>query len=156
MLFVLLACSDSFAQNPAENKAAEQVVRDFFEAFHRQDSVALRNLAHPAIVMQSVGANAAGETKLSTLAYGNFLKSIISIPSNTKFEEKLHSFEVQVNGPLAHVVTQYSFYLNNNLSHCGVNAFTLVKEERDWKITHLVDTRNKENCMPKDNLLIRD
>lgn len=136
----------SFAQEGQEEENARRVVVEFFEAFHRQDSVALRNLAHPTIKMQSIATNEQGAGNLSTNTYSEFLNRIVSIPSTTKFEEKLHSFEVQVNGPLATVITPYSFIVNGNLSHCGVNSFTMVKEAEEWKIVYIIDTRSKTGC----------
>lgn len=157
MLLAMFVGLTGFCQNSSVEAEAKKVVTDFFEAFHKQDSVSLRNLAHPSIKMQSIGANAEGNVQVSTVTYGNFLKSIISIPSTTKFEEKLHSFNVQVNGPLAVVITEYSFWVNDKLSHCGVNSFTLVKEEEEWKITYIIDTRKKEGCTGSEKgLQIRD
>ncbi len=144
LLFLFIGLH-AFSQSQQEAEA-KKVVTDFFEAFHKQDSVALRNMAHPSIKMQSIATNAEGASKVSTNDYGAFLKSIATIPPTTKFEEKLHSFDVTVNGPLANVTTPYSFLVNGNLSHCGVNSFTLVKEAGEWKIVYLIDTRRKENC----------
>lgn len=142
---LFMNCMTSFAQT-AEEAAVKDVVTGFFEAFHRQDSVALRSYAHPSINMQSIGNNSEGKLKLSSNTYGEFLKSIISIPATTKFEEKLHGFDVRVNGPLGTVITPYSFLVNGILSHCGVNSFTMVKEADDWKIVHIIDTRTREGC----------
>ncbi|MCJ7759077.1 MAG: nuclear transport factor 2 family protein, partial [Gillisia sp.] len=58
----------------------------------------------------------------------------------------LHSFDIRINGALANVITPYSFYVNGNLSHCGVNSFQLFKESGNWKIIYIVDTRIKEGC----------
>lgn len=150
LFFLMLFLSfSSFAQDVQEEEVKE-VVTTFFEAFHRQDSIALRNLAHPTIKMQSIATNGGGTSQLSTNTYGEFLRSIASIPPTTKFEEKLHSFDVQVNGPLANVTTPYSFLVNGNLSHCGVNSFTMVKEAEEWKIIYIIDTRKKQGC---DSLL---
>lgn len=146
ILGIFLIGLSSFAQDAAEEAEAKKVVTDFFEAFHKQDSIALRNLAHPSIKMQSIGANREGKKEVSTVSYGDFLKSISSIPATTKFEEQLHSFDITVNGPLAQVITPYSFLINDNLTHCGVNSFTLVKEDTQWKIVYLIDTRRKEGC----------
>jgi len=136
----------SFAQISPEEEEVKKVVTDFFGAFHKQDSVALRNLTHTSVTMQSIGDNAEGKTQLSTSSFENFLRSIVSIPSTTKFEEKLHGFEIHINGPLAQVTTPYTFHINGKLSHCGVNSFTMVKEERKWKISYLIDTRNRNEC----------
>lgn len=146
LFLALLLSISTFGQSQQEEAEVKKVVTDFFEAFHQQDSVALRNLAHSTIKMQSIGKDREGKMKVSTSSYGDFLKSIAGIPSTTKFEEKLHSFNVQVNGPLAQVVTPYSFLVNDKLSHCGVNSFTMVKEADDWKIVYLIDTRKREGC----------
>jgi len=157
MILAMFAGFTGFSQDTSDEAEAKKVITDFFEAFHKQDSIALRNFAHATIKMQSIGANAEGRVQVSTMAYGDFLKSITSIPVTTKFEEKLHSFYVQLNGPLAQVITEYSFWVNENLSHCGFNSFTLVKEDKDWKITYLIDTRNKEGCNPSEKgLHIKD
>ena len=74
------------------------------------------------------------------------MKSIVSIPATTKFEERLLSFDIRLNGALASVITPYTFYVNDKLSHCGVNSFQLYKKEGEWKIIHIVDTRKKEGC----------
>lgn len=145
-LMILFSGISGFAQNSQEELDVKQVVIEFFEAFHKQDSVALKKMAHSTITMQSIAEGNEGKTKLSTNQYSDFVKAITSIPADTKFDEKLHSFDVQVNGPLANVTTPYSFYRNGILSHCGVNSFTMVKEAEEWKIVHLIDTRRKENC----------
>jgi hypothetical protein len=36
-------------------------------------------------------------------------------------------YEVQIDDNLAAVWTEYEFYVGKNFSHCGVNAFQLVK-----------------------------
>lgn len=147
-LILLLVAFNSTAQTQEENKA-KQVVIDFFEAFHRQDSTALKNLAHPAVIMHSIGSNREGVVQVSTNQYGEFINRITGIPSTTKFEEVIHSYDVKINGPLATVLTPYSFMVDGNLSHCGVNSFTMAKESETWLIVHIIDTRGNENC---DNL----
>ena len=134
------------AQELAEDVSVRNTIEAFFSAFHHQDSTALRHLTHSSVSMQSISTNAEGETKISTESFDNFLKSILSIPESTKYEEKLHSFDIRTNGVLSSVITPYSFYVNGNLSHCGVNSFQLFKERGEWKIIYIVDTRIKEGC----------
>lgn len=150
LILMLFIANSALSQNPCEEENAKQVVTGFFEAFHKQDSIALRNLVHPEIIMQSVSTSATGEIKVITEEYKNFLKSIVSIPATTKFEEKLHSFDVTINGSLATVITPFSFYVNGNLSHCGVNSFSLIKMPEGWRIAHIIDTRIKEGCSEKN------
>jgi hypothetical protein len=147
LAILMLFCGiTAVAQTTAENNEVKKVVIDFFDAFHRQDTVALRKLADPGIKMQSISSGKEGNTVLTTNSYEDFLKSIVGIPSSTAFEEKLESFDIQVNGPLATVITPYQFYRNGDLSHCGVNSFTMFNGEKGWKIIYLIDTRRKEGC----------
>jgi hypothetical protein len=55
-----------------------------------------------------------------------FYKSIASIPNEMKFQEKLLSLSIQIDVAMAHAWTPYEFYINEKLSHKGVNAFTLI------------------------------
>jgi hypothetical protein len=38
----------------------------------------------------------------------------------------------------------YAFYLDDQFSHCGVNAFQLVRMEAGWQIIQITDTRRRE------------
>ncbi|PKD16834.1 3-methyl-2-oxobutanoate hydroxymethyltransferase [Salegentibacter salinarum] len=142
--FLLLGPA-GWSQN-TEKENLQSLIENFFEAFHVQDSTRLKSFAHPDIKMQSVAIDAEGNTELSTSEYSHFLKSISSIPTSTKFEEKLHDFDININGMIANVSTPYSFYVNDDLSHCGVNTFQLMKLKGEWKIIYLVDTRSKSGC----------
>jgi hypothetical protein len=129
-----------------EKEKLQNLIQEFFVAFHAQDSATLKILAHPQIKMQSVAIDSVGNTSLSSIAYASFLKSIVSIDESIKFKEELHGFEININGMIANVSTPYSFYVNDQLSHCGVNTFQLMKSESQWKIIYLVDTRSKLGC----------
>ncbi len=146
ILLLLQGISASDQEMP-EEIILRHTVEAFCEAFHRQDSTALRDLTHSSIRMQSISTDAQGKVKISTESYDNFLKSILSIPGSTKFEEKLRGFEIRIRGALAHVLAPYSFYVNGNLSHCGVNSFQLFKQADEWKIIYIVDTREKGSCI---------
>ncbi|MFC4479913.1 hypothetical protein [Flavobacterium chungangensis] len=95
------------------------------------------------MILQSISESTVKGNKLSDESAKEFYKSIASIPSNMKFQEKILSYTIQIDGTMAHVWTPYEFYLNDKLSHSGVNAFTLFKEKDSWKIIYLIDTRRK-------------
>lgn len=136
----------SYSQETIDEVSAKTTIEDFFIAFHKQDTTALRLLAHPTIHMQSISSKEGEESKLITEEFGNFLKAIYAIPKTTKFEEKIHSYKIQIFGAMANVTTPYSFFVNGDLSHCGVNTFQLFKENGRWKIIYIVDTRTKQGC----------
>ena len=141
-LAFIFICVNSHAQsnNP------KQLVFDFFEAFHEQDTVKLKTFATESLQLKSVSMNSEGKTTISTSAYSEFVKSIASIPKNVKFEEKIHEYRIEENGLLATVTTPYTFFFNGEKSHCGINVFNMVKMEGDWKIIFLMDSRTKQHC----------
>jgi len=130
----------------SEKDEVKQIVVDFFEAFHKQDTTALKALAKGNITLQSISTNKDGKTKLSNNNYYSFVASIASIPEDSKFEEKLLGFDIKVDGNMANAWTPYEFWYNDTFSHCGVNSFQLIKETDEWKIIYLVDTRRREGC----------
>lgn len=124
----------------AQDVEPKNVIENFFNGFHKKDTLALRATTHKDIVMQSVATTKEGN-KVTTESFSNFLKSMKSLPENLVFEERILDYKVQSDGLLAHVWTPYEFYVNGNLSHKGTNSFTLVKEMEQWVIIHIIDTR---------------
>ncbi|TDD74705.1 Cif family virulence factor [Flavobacterium caseinilyticum] len=144
ILIVIVLFSSSYSQ--AQNQEIQKVIETFFEAFHAKDTLKLQTLCDETMILQSINENAKG-TRLSNEKPEVFFKSIASIPAEIKFQEKILSYSIQVDGSMAHAWTPYEFYVNGKLSHKGVNAFTLFKkdtpENSGWKIVHLIDTRRK-------------
>ena len=145
-LIVFLSISTlSFAQDNAKLEVKNTII-SFFDAFHKQDSIALKSLASENIILQTIGKNREGVTRLRTEEFSKFLKSIVSIPKDKTFKEKLLDFNIQIDGEMAHAWTPYEFWFDGKFSHCGVNSFQLIKMEDQWKIVYLVDTRRREGC----------
>lgn len=144
-IMALIMSSSIFAQNPEELKVKNTVIQ-FFDAFHKQDSVAIREVVSDDITLQSIGKNKEGVTELKIENFDDFLKSIVSIPKDKKFAEKLLDFKIRIDGDMANAWTPYEFYFDGKFSHCGVNSFQMVRLEGVWKIIYLIDTRRKEDC----------
>lgn len=138
LFFVLL----SLIAN-AQKQEVQKSVEIFFEGFHQRDSIKMKSVCLDQVILQSISESKIKGNKLSTENVKEFYKSIVSIPLTLKFQEKILSYNIQIDGSMAHVWTPYEFYLNDKLSHTGVNAFTLFKEKDSWKIIYLIDTRRK-------------
>lgn len=139
VLFFLCLGLTSTAQKQEVQKSIEM----FFEGFHQRDSIKIKSVCSDKMILQSISESSTKGNKLSDETAKEFYKSIASIPSNIKFEEKILSYNIQIDGTMAHVWAPYEFYLNDKLSHTGVNTFTLFKEKNSWKIIYLIDTRRK-------------
>lgn len=130
----------------SEKDKVKATIENFFVAFHKQDTLTLKTMAKGDIKLQSIAVNREGKTILQESSYNEFIKSIASIPKDNTFEEKLLDFSIQIDGKMANAWTPYEFWYNGNFSHCGVNSFQLIKEDDEWKIIYLVDTRRREGC----------
>lgn len=145
-VFFLLFGVFAVAQNSSEEEKVKQVVNTFFEGFHARDSIIMKSVFHTDPVVQTIGKTKAGETKLMNEELEKVLKGIVSIPLETEFKEVLHDYVIKIDGDMANAWTPYSFYLNDTFSHCGVNNFQLLKQNEEWKIIYLIDTRRREGC----------
>ncbi|MEP0133874.1 MAG: nuclear transport factor 2 family protein [Eudoraea sp.] len=148
ILICLLLIFSSFGINAQNNEKEEvkKAVEIFFEGFHNQDSTLIKRSTSPAIIMQTIGRDKGGASVVKTSDFSNFLKSIVSIPDTTNFREKLLSYQIQIDGSMANAWTPYEFWINDTLSHCGVNSFQLHKQDGVWKIIYIIDTRRREDC----------
>ena len=145
----LLFGAFAIAQDSTEEDKVRQVVDTFFEGFHARDSVIMKSAFYDDPVVQTIAKTKEGETRLVNEELKNVLKGIVSIPQETKFKEVLHDYIIKIDGNMANAWTPYSFYMNENFSHCGVNNFQLLKQKGEWKIIYLIDTRRREGCEEK-------
>ena len=146
--FVLCLCS-IFTISAQEDDAdrVRQTVEGFFEAFHAQDSTAMKTYMAEGVVLQTTGRNKEGKTLFRTTPIERLYASIVGIPDSISFEEKLTSWSIQVDRTMANAWVGYEFWLNGNFSHCGINSFQLVDFDGEWKIIYLIDTRGKAGCL---------
>lgn len=130
----------NFAQS--QNTEVEQIIETFFEGFHQRDSVKIKSVCADTMILQSISEGKKG-TKLENETPSDFYKSIATIPNDMQFQEKILNYNIQIDGNMAHAWTPYEFYVNGKLSHSGVNAFTLFKQNTTWEIIYIIDTRRK-------------
>lgn len=140
LLYVLLF---SVSLCHAQKQDVQRAIEIFFEGFHQKDTVKMQSVCSSKIILQSIGESTVKGNKLSEETAKELYRSIASIPSTMKFHEKIINYNIKIDGTMAHVWAPYEFFVNDKLSHSGVNTFTLFKENDIWKIIYLIDTRRK-------------
>lgn len=142
-VFILLFFGLSIGVFAQEEKAIKQSISVFFEGLQTSDTLKIQSICHKEMKLQSImEKNSVGA--LSFQSNSEFYKSVAAIPKNLKIEERILSYNIQIDGAMANVWTPYEFYINEKLSHIGVNSFTLLLENTIWKIVHIIDTRRKK------------
>jgi Domain of unknown function (DUF4440) len=137
----------SAAQLPAlgaREREVLDVVRRLFDAMRAGDSAAIRGLFEPGTRLQSVGMRQ-GALTVSEDSLGMFLR-VIGAPHAEVYDERIANERVLIDGPFAVAWVDYTFYVGERKSHCGVDVFQLVRRPAGWRIFGLTDTRRRENC----------
>jgi hypothetical protein len=145
---LLLVAPTVLAQEPPPDPEAQvmQVVNDLFDAMRAADSATVRTLFHPELVkMASSFRQRDGTPAVRFGGLAGFASSVGGAAPG-EFDERLGKPEVVLNDNLATVFTPYAFYLNQQLTHCGVNVFLIARSGDDWRIVGLADTRRLEDC----------
>lgn len=139
LTFVSVAQSDSL-----ERVAITQAIDDLFDGMREADTVKVKNVMHSNARLITTFLKY-GENEMLEEDLSKFIEAI-GRERTDLWDERISNLEVQINQGLAQVWMDYSFYINDELSHCGVNAMQLVKSNGEWKIIHLMDTRKRKGC----------
>jgi hypothetical protein len=126
----------------SQNEEVKTAVLNFFEGFHQKDTTRMKTICSDKMLLQTI-TDKKGKTILTTENKNLFYKTIATLSSTIKFEERILSFKIEQEQAMAHVWTPYEFFVNGKLSHLGVNSFTLMLENNKWKIVHIIDTRRQ-------------
>jgi hypothetical protein len=121
----------------------KKTISTLFTAMTKVDSSLAKTVIDVNCTLQSVAIVPGKQAKHTTEKIHNFIKSIGTVRPNMALEERLLSYQINIDEALAVAWTPYEFYINNKLSHSGTNVFTLVKLPDGWKIVSIIDTRKK-------------
>ncbi len=130
----------------ADEKAITEVIQKVFTGMEKGDSALVRTAFANSVTMATVSRDKNDIPTLSRQSsITGFLKSI-GTPRAQVLHEELWNMKIQVDGDFAQAWCDYAFYIDNAFSHCGVDAFHLIKEKEGWKIFHVADTRRRDGC----------
>ncbi|SRR5258706_594355 len=148
IFLLMMPLSATFAQSVAEKEAVMKPVRMLFEGMQKGDSALARSAFEKKVTSARIGPDKEGKPSIRyESSIDGFIKTI-GTPHPEKFNEMIWNEKILIDGNLAQVWTNYAFYLGKKFSHCGVDAFHLVKgTDGNWRIFHLADTHQKEDCV---------
>lgn len=126
------------------------VIQDMFDGMRKGDSTMVRSVFDPTARLQTTILDKKGKPSIQSEDISGFVAAVCT-PHDQVWDERIWSYDVKIDGNLATVWTDYTFFLGEKMSHCGVNAFQLFFNGEDWKITQITDTRRNENCQTAAN-----
>lgn len=146
-LFIILLFAisfDSFSQETTKSEVAavKTVVNRFFESLEKQDTVLLKEVAFMEGQIWTMN-NTVSPARHRMRFFKDDLKTF---QSKNSYHEEAYSMEVKIHEGIAMAWVPYEFRLNGEFSHCGVDVFTLIRNEGSWKIINLSYTIDKKGC----------
>lgn len=144
-VLILSGAAPVAAQAQEADKAAVlAVVKRLFDGMRAGDSAMVRSVFHPKALL-STALVRQGNAVVETEGIEGFVAAV-GTPHTEVWDERTRNEQVLLDGTLASVWVEYSFYAGTRFSHCGVDAFQLAKDSADWKIVALADTRRRTGC----------
>lgn len=139
------------AQTANEEASVKEVINRLFKAMELGDSAMLRTAFHSHVTLGTILKDKNGNTVLRPESSIDEFAMAVGTPHKQVWHEDIWDVKVQLDGDFAQVWCDYAFHTDKTFSHCGVDAFQLIKTKDGWKIFHLADTRRKTGCnLPKE------
>ncbi|WP_449388118.1 nuclear transport factor 2 family protein [Chryseobacterium lineare] len=126
-----------FGQNQQD---VEKPVRNLFAAMKNADAELLKSVFVENAILQTITKDGVKNENLK-----DFIASVSKMALDD-LDEIITIEGIHIDGNLASVFTPYSFYYKGKFSHCGANSFQLVRQNGEWKIQYVIDTRRKDDC----------
>jgi hypothetical protein len=149
-LLFAFAVTPAVAQAPgsldsaAARRQVLEVVHRLLHAMEVRDTALLSSLFVPGARLLGMRPTKSGMV-LQALTVPQFA-AFVANDRRDRWVERLHATEVQIDGTLATVWARYDFRFGDRFSHCGTDAFQLLRTEEGWKIVSLADTYRTEGC----------
>lgn len=139
-IIALPACAQT---NGTGEKEVLSIIDRFFACMATRDSAGMAAIMEPEglFTIVDTGPNAKPQR---TVTHANYL-SLVKKGSGT-LQERYWDPTVRMDSSVAVISCPYDFHFDGAFSHCGLDVFTLVKREGQWRIAGTVFSMRKEGC----------
>lgn len=120
------------------------VVQRLFDAMRAKDTVALWAVFSPEAMLTGPARGSQGHVVVRVVPVARFIAGVVGTAAH--LDEQFWEPEVHLADDLAAVWAPYAFYTDGTLTHCGVDAFVLIRTDTGWRIIHAADSRRREAC----------
>ena len=150
VIFTLAISVSAFAQKADDSKDALAVVNKLWEAMtaHKPADIVALHTAEAQLV--AIIKNKEGKSVIRTLKAEEFAKGFAE--KKGEILEDMYAPKVETSGDFAQVYGRYVFFVDGKVSHCGVNAFHLVRTDAGWKIAGAASTIDRQACTEEEKL----
>jgi hypothetical protein len=132
------------AGSPAAEAEVIAVAEALFSAMRTRDTTAIRALFVPEVQIVSLRAGRTSSAEPQGRSVSQFITSIAR--PGDELRERMWDPRVQMDGELATLWAPYDFHIGERFSHCGYDAFHLVRQGGEWRIAALTYTVQTTGC----------
>ena len=132
LLILAMLPAASSAQSAGDRDAVLKAVQTFFDTMTARDVEGARKIMTPEgrfYAMEMRKPDSAPQSFTGEEYFGRLQKG------KQTSRERIWNPEVRVHGSIATVWAPYDFWNDGKFSHCGVDAFDLIKTPEGWKIS---------------------
>nr|HQU86865.1 DUF4440 domain-containing protein [Pyrinomonadaceae bacterium] len=140
--------ANSHIEKPKDEKASAGAGADkLFEAMRTKNAAAIQSLflENGQLTAFDQPRDGKGFSTTRNFSGAAFAKMIAEAKAG-EFLEKMPEKQVRIYGEAAVVTGRYTFHVGDKFSHCGTNAFHLLKSNGEWKIANASSTLEFNGC----------
>lgn len=141
----------AFGQKTDDAKDALAVVNQLFDMMAAHKPAEIVALHTDGAQLAAVVKNKEGKTATRMLSTEAFSKMFAEKRSEIK--EVMYDPKTEVHGDLALVWGRYVFFVNGKVSHCGVNAFHMVRTDAGWRIAGGSSSIDPQACTEREKAM---
>jgi hypothetical protein len=143
LLLVVLPAAAADKKHP-EYDAIMEVVDTMFLAINTSDAELTKSIVTPDSMNYQVSSDGEGGWQHRSIPQSFYTEQANYGPE--KITERYWSPTLLIDEAIAVFWAPYDFYIDGEFSHCGIDAFDLIKVGKDWKIGNASWTRKTEGC----------
>lgn len=140
------------AAGARETTAQEQAavlasVQSFMDALRMKDTAAMNQHVDSLTRLTLIRPTREGGTRVVVMTAAEFIRAVTQ-PGQPGVDEPIRNPVVHVSGDLATVWAEYQVRRDTTVTHCGFDAFHLVRRDGRWKLLNISDTFQTTGCGP--------
>jgi hypothetical protein len=129
----------------ADSAAVMRTLDNMLVALRTKNVEGLRATFHPDVRMTLLRPTPDGKRRAVVLTGEQFITAATR-PEGPALDEPIRNPKLTIDGDLATIWAEYQVRIAGKVSHCGYDAFHLVRVNDEWKILTVADTYRQTGC----------
>jgi hypothetical protein len=143
LVCLALAASPVVVRAQSDSTTVVTALLRFFDGARTRDTATVRASFDAAARLTLLRPDPAGGVRVMTLTPEQFVQAVAG---GSGIDEPIRNVRVMIDGDLAAVWAEYQVRVAGAVSHCGYDAFQMVRRPTGWKILSIADSFRREGC----------